>query len=335
MRLAEFMKQQGGIITQQDLDQYEAIERKPVTGSYRDYKVYSMPPPSSGGVALVEMLNILEGYDLNEVGYKSADYMTLLSEAMKRAFADRAQFLGDSDFSKDMPIEKLTSKEYAGKLRSGIKLYKASPSDSSRFGQVYDGGANTTHFSVMDSEGNAVAVTYTLEQGFGSQVVADGLGFFLNNEMGDFNPAPGITNSQGQIGTKPNLIAPGKRMLSSMTPTILTKDGKPVIVIGAQGGRTIINTVLQVILNVVDHKMTIAQAIEAPRMHHQWLPDQIVVEPYWLTKDVKGILVQRGCKVTELQFNIGDAMGIMVNATTGELMGAADSRSADGGAAGY
>ena len=334
-RLADFMKEQGGIMTQKDLDQYEAIERKPIIGTYRDYKIYTMPPPSSGGIALVEMLNMLEGYDLNEVGYKSSDYITLLSEVMKRAFADRAQFLGDPDFSNNIPVDKLISKEYAVRLRSGIKLYKASLSDSSRFGQVYDGGNNTTHFSVMDQDGNAVSLTYTLEQGFGSQMVADGLGFFLNNEMGDFNPVPGVTNSQGQIGTNANLIAPGKRMVSSMTPTVLTKDGRPVIIIGAQGGRTIINTVLQVILNIVDHKMTIAQAIEAPRMHHQWLPDQIAVEPYWLTKDTKAILSQRGYKVTELQFNIGDAMGIMLNDTSGELMGAADSRSPDGGAAGY
>ncbi len=189
------------------------------------------------------MLNMLEGYDLNEVGYKSSDYITLLSEVMKRAFADRAQFLGDPDFSTDIPVDKLTSKEYAVRFRSGIKLYKASPSDSSRFGQVYDGGSNTTHFSVMDQDGNAVSLTYTLEQGFGSQMVADGLGFFLNNEMGDFNPVPGVTNSQGQIGTNANLIAPGKRMVSSMTPTVLTKGGRPVIIIGAQGGRTIVNTV--------------------------------------------------------------------------------------------
>ncbi len=334
-RLAEFMKQQGGIITKQDLEQYEAIERKPVSNTYRGYTVYSMPPPSSGGTALVEMLNMLEGYDLNEVGYKSADYLTLLSEVMKRAFADRAEFMGDPEFNNGLPIAKLTSKEYAAKLRDGIKLYKSSPSDSSRFGQIYDGGSNTTHFSVMDQEGNAVALTYTLEQGYGSQVVADGLGFFLNDEMGDFNPVPGATNTQGQIGTKPNLIEPGKRMLSSMTPTILSKDGRPVMIIGAQGGRTIITTVLQIILNVVDHKMNIAQAVEAPRLHHQWLPDQIAVEPYWLSKDTKAILNQRGSTVKELPYYIGDAMGIFINTTTGEMMGAADSRSAEGSAAGY
>lgn len=336
-KLVAFMKAQGGIITQQDLDHYEAIERRPVVGTYRDYTVYSMPPPSSGGVALIEMLNILEGYDLPSLGYRSADHIHILREAMVRAFASRAEYMGDPEFNPDIPLEKLTSKEYARKLRGGIKMDIASPSDSSRFGQIYEGGQNTTHLSVADHEGNAVSLTYTIEQGYGSKVVADGLGFFLNDQMGDFNPMPGVTNRAGQIGTSPNLIAPGKRMLSSMSPTIVTKDGRPVIVIGAQGGRTIINTVLQIITNTIDFKMNIAQAVEAPRMHHQWLPDLIIYENQTIPLETSAKLKSKGHVLMELPMGrgLGDAMGIYFDAKTGYFMGAADSRSSDGGARGY
>jgi len=336
-RLTEFMKDNGGLITQEDLDQYEAIERKPLLGNYRDYSIITMGPPSSGGIALIEILNILEGYDLNELGYKSADYIHVLKESMKRGFADRAEFLGDPEFNENMPVDKLVSKEYAKRLRAGIKMEVASISDSSKFGQIYDGGQNTTHLSVLDNEGNAVSMTYTIEQGYGSQVIADGLGFFLNDEMGDFNSIPNITNRRGQIGTKPNLIAPGKRMLSSMTPTILIKNNKPTIVIGAPGGRTIINSVLQVIINIVDHNMNIAQAIEAPRIHHQWLPDFITFQTMSLSKDTQLKLIERGHKLFELQPSqtFGDAMGIFVDTKKGYIQGAADSRSPDGGASGY
>jgi gamma-glutamyltranspeptidase/glutathione hydrolase len=296
-----------------------------------------MGPPSSGGVALIEILNILEGYNLNALGYRSADYVHILKESMKRGFADRAEYMGDPEFNKDIPLKKLISKEYANRLREGIILNVASVSDSSKFGQIYDGGQNTTHLSVMDSEGNAVSLTYTLEQSYGSQVIAEGLGFFLNDEMGDFNPVPGITNSKGQIGTKPNLIAPGKRMLSSMTPTILVKNNKPVVVIGSPGGRTIINTVLQVILNVVDHQMNIAQAIEAPRIHHQWLPDQIQFEYLYMSKETQAKLSERGHKLSGMTSTgyIGAAMGIMVDSKKGYITGAADSRAADGAAVGF
>ena len=336
-KLITFIKNQGGILTLQDLDQYVAVEREPIIGNYRDYFVFTMGPPSSGGVALIEILNILEGYDLKDLGYRSADYIHILKEAIKRGFADRAEFLGDPDFNQDMPVGRITSKEYANRLREGIKMDVASVSDSSKFGQIYDSGQNTTHLSVIDSEGNAVSLTYTLEQSYGSKVVAEGLGFFLNDEMGDFNPVPGITNNLGQIGTKPNLIAPGKRMLSSMTPTILVKDNKPVIVIGTPGGRTIINTVLQVILNLVDHDMNIAQAIEAPRIHHQWLPDRIEFESMSISKDTQAKLRERGHLLFELPLrtNIGAAMGIMVDNKKGYITGAADSRSPDGGAVGY
>lgn len=336
-KLTDFIKNQGGLITQQDLDQYQAIERKPLTGKYRDYSIFTMGPPSSGGITLIEVLNILEGYNLKELGYKSADYVHILKESIKRGFADRAELLGDPEFNENMPVDKLTSKDYATRLRDGIKMDIASVSDSSKFGQIYDGGQNTTHLSVLDSEGNAVSMTYTIEQSYGSQVIADGLGFFLNDEMGDFNPVPNITNRQGQIGTKPNLIAPGKRMLSSMTPTILVKDNKPVIVIGAPGGRTIINSVLQVILNIVDHDMNIAQAIEAPRIHHQWLPDRIAFEYLSLSNDTQTKLKARGHILFEFSptMNFGAAMGIMVDNKKGYITGSADSRSPDGGAVGY
>jgi gamma-glutamyltranspeptidase/glutathione hydrolase len=294
-----------------------------------------MGPPSSGGVALVEMLNILEGYELKSLGFNSADYIHVVAESMRRAFADRAEFLADPDFAKDIPVEKLISKDYANALRANLSMETASKSDSTKFGNVYEGNS-TTHLSVVDKEGNAVSLTYTLEHSYGSQVVAEGLGFFLNDEMGDFNPVPGETTSGGQIGSKPNLIEPGKRMLSSMTPTIIEKDGKLFMVIGTPGGRTIINTVLQVILNVIDHKMNVAQAIEAPRIHHQWLPDKLNFEIYGVSLDTQAKLKAKGHHLEEYTHaSQGHAMGITWNAQTGLLSGAADSRSSDGGVAGY
>ncbi len=333
-KLAAFMKANNGIITEEDLAKYQAVERKPIVFTYRDHKIYSMPPPSSGGLTLAQMLNMLEGYDLKELGYQSANYYHVLSEVMRRAYANRAEHLGDPDFNPDLPFDKLLSKDYAASLRSTIELEKASVSDSSKFGQLYD-GHSTTHLSVVDKEGNAVSLTYTLEDSYGSQVIADGLGFFLNDEMGDFNPMPGVTTLDGQIGTSPNQIKPEKRMLSSMTPTIVEKDGKLLLVIGAPGGRTIINTVLQVILNVVDHGMNVAQAIEAPRIHHQWLPDRITFEKFALSPDTQEALRKKGHNLNELRHNLqGQAMGILVDPTTGYLTGAADSRAADGGVAG-
>ena len=274
--IEQFMQANEGLITKEDLAQYEAVEQQPIHGTYRGYDIYSMAPPSSGGVAVVTMLNILEGYNLKEIGHNSALYLHLLTEAMRRAYADRAQHIGDPAFNPDMPVEKLISKEHAAKLREGISMFMASESDSSRFNEMPYESEETTHFSVVDAEGNSVSLTYTLEYSYGSRMVVDGAGFLLNNEMGDFNPIPGRTDSRGMIGTPPNLVEPGKRMLSSMTPTIVAKDGKPVLLIGSPGGRTIINTVLQVILNVVDHGMDVAQAVEAGRIHHQWLPDRTI-----------------------------------------------------------
>ncbi len=334
--LADFMKKHGGIITEEDLAKYEAVQQDPIHGTYRGYDVYAMSPPSSGGVAMVEMLNILEGFELKKIGHNSALYLHLLTEAMRRAYADRAQFLGDPAFNPDMPVEKLISKSHAKELRQSIDLYKASESDSAYFNKsllAYE-SEETTHFSVVDKEGNAVSLTYTLEYGYGSRLTVEGAGFLLNNEMGDFNPIPGLTNRRGLIGTKPNLVASEKRMLSSMTPAIVAKDGKPVIVIGSPGGRTIINTVMQVILNVIDHDMDIAQAVEAGRIHHQWLPDVTSFERGSISPDSQRLYEMMGHPI-RFRSRQGSAMGIFIDHKNGIIYGAADSRSFDGGASGY
>ena len=332
-KLSEFILKNGGIITEKDLEKYEAVERKPVHGTYRGFDIYSMPPPSSGGVALIEMLNMLEGFDLKAMGHNSALYIHLLSETMRRAFADRAEYLGDPDFNHDMPVDMLISKKHAAKLRNTISLSEKSESDPEFFNNSYE-SEETTHLCVMDRDGSAVSLTYTLEYLYGSGITADGLGFLLNNEMGDFNAIPGLTDDKGRIGTKPNLIAPEKRMLSSMSPTIVTRDGKPLLVIGSPGGRTIINTVLQVILNYIDHGMNIAEAIEAGRFHHQWLPDVIYIEKNAISKDTEKILKALGHKI-EYRGYQGSAMGIHYDSGKKPISGAADSRSYDGAAAGY
>jgi gamma-glutamyltranspeptidase/glutathione hydrolase len=331
--IARFMKKNGGLITQEDLKRYEAIERKPIKGTFREYTIYSMPPPSSGGVALIEMMNLMELAKLDSLEFNSAAYVHLLAEAMRRAFADRAEHLGDADFNENMPLDKLTSKSFAKTRFESIDMTQASVSDSSRFGQLYD-GSSTTHFSVMDKEGNAVSLTYTLEHGYGSGMGSEKLGFIFNNEMGDFNPQPGITRRTGQIGSDPNLIQPEKRMLSSMTPTIVAKDGKPYLVIGSPGGRTIINTVFQTVLNVLAYDMQVDQAIEAMKIHHQWLPDRILYEKNLLSPDTRKIL--EGMNHTLVPVNrLGVLMGIQVDAMNKVLIGAADSARPEGGAVGY
>jgi gamma-glutamyltranspeptidase/glutathione hydrolase len=238
--VAEEMARNGGLITEEDLARYQAVEREPIRGTYRGYDVISMPPPSSGGTALVQMLNILEGYDLRAMHHNSAEYLHHLAETMRRAYLDRARYLADTDFV-DVPIERLTSKAYASELRASISDRYASRSDSVDVSLPYE-SPQTTHYSVVDASGMAVAVTYTLEAGYGSAIVVPGAGFLLNNEMGDFNASPGVTNSRGLIGTQPNLARPEKRMLSSMTPTIVARDGELVAVLGTPGGRTIINS---------------------------------------------------------------------------------------------
>lgn len=332
-QFAKFMQQNGGIITTEDLAQYEAVVRTPIHGTYRGYDIYSMPPPSSGGVAIVQMLNMLEGKKLEGMGHNSANYLHTLTEVMRRAFADRAQYIGDPDFT-DVPVNKLISKPYARVLASSIHPYKASISDSSKFNQSFD-EHSTTHFSVMDKAGNAVSLTYTLEYNWGVKVAVKGLGFFLNNEMGDFNAIPGRTDSKGRIGTAPNLIEPQKRMLSSMSPTIVSKDGKAVLVIGSPGGRTIINTTLQVILNVIDFKMNIGKAIEVGRIHHQWLPNITRAEKYYISPDTKFLYERYGHKMQLRDRRQGRAMGILKDIETGVLSGTADSRSSEGAAVGY
>ncbi|MBX6365319.1 MAG: gamma-glutamyltransferase [Gemmatimonadetes bacterium] len=330
--IAEEMRRGGGLITEEDLARYQAKEREPVRGTYRGYEIISMPPPSSGGVALIEMLNILEGYDLKAMGHDSPAYVHTLVEAMRRAFLDRARYLADPDFEQ-MPLERLTSKAYAAELRKTMLPDKASPSEPAQVAQAYE-SPQTTHFSVVDGNGMAVSVTYTLEQGYGVKIVVPGAGFLLNNEMGDFNGKPGLTDSTGLIGTTPNLARPEKRMLSSMTPTILAKDGKLVAVVGSPGGRTIINTVLQVILNLVDFDMGIQQAVDAARLHHQWLPDRVDVEANGLPPATVQALEGMGYRV-RLGGRQGTAHSIQIDPVTGDRIGAADPRDADAGAAGW
>ena len=331
--IADFMAANGGIITLEDLEKYQAIEREPIRGTYRGHEIISMPPPSSGGVVLVEMLNILEGYDLKMIGHNSALYMHLLTESMRRAYADRANYLGDPDFNEDMPLGRLTSKEHAANLRGSIDLLNKSESDPALFAQRYE-SENTTHFSVVDGDGNMVSLTYTLEWGYGSHIVVAGAGFLLNNEMGDFNAQPGVTDIRGRIGTEANQIRPEQRMLSSMTPTIVAKDGVPLFATGSPGGKTIINTTMQTILNVIDHGMTIAESVEAPRIHHQWLPDMTRMERLGISPDSRRLYESLGHTVRETR-GIGSAMGVFRDPETGQLSGAADSRAEDGGVAAY
>ncbi len=331
--IADFMEASGGLITLEDLARYEAVEREPIRGTYRGYEIVGMPPPSSGGVTMVEMLNILEGYDLAAAGHNSARYLHLLTEAMRRGYADRAEHLGDPDFVEDMPIERLTSKEYAASLRSTIDPEQASGSDPGAYAEVYE-SPSTTHISIVDDEGNMVSLTYTLEWSYGSHIVVDGAGFLLNNEMGDFNAQPGVTNREGTIGSDANLIRPEKRMLSSMSPTIVAKDGVPIMAIGTPGGKTIITTTMQVILNVLDHGLDIGEAIEAGRIHHRWLPDYTRFEKLGFTPDTIRLYESLGHDV-RLQDSMGSAMGVYHDLESDVYMGAADSRAPDGAAVGY
>ncbi len=329
-RIAEDMAANGGLITKDDLAKYEAKERTPVRGHYRGFDVITMAPPSSGGVALIEMLNILEPFDLKAKGRNTAESMHLQIEAMRRAYLDRARFLGDPDFV-DMPVARLVSKEHARSLSGTIDPLKATPSldlgkDIAR-AQPQEAD-ETTHFSVIDRNGMAVSNTYTLEGGFGSRVVVKGTGFLLNNEMGDFNKNPGVTDSTGNIGTPPNLIDPGKRMLSSMTPVIVTKNGHVVLITGSPGGRTIINTVLSVLLGVTEFGLNVSDAVDAPRMHHQWLPDTVTIEPDGATEEVVQKLRAMGHTVN-VAGSQGEAHSIQVD-ERGTSTGAADRRNPDG-----
>ncbi len=329
-RIAEDLAASGGIITKADLAAYEARERAPVKGTFRGYDIASMAPPSSGGVALIEMLNILEAFDLKAKGFNSAEAKHFQIEAMRRAYLDRARYLGDPDFVQ-VPLPKLLSKDYARTLAATIDPAKASSSlelGKDILTAIAQEPDETTHFSVIDRSGMAVSNTYTLEGSYGSRVVVKGAGFLLNNEMGDFNRNPGVTLPDGTIGTPANLIDPGKRMLSSMTPTIVSKDGKVVLITGSPGGRTIINTVFTVVLAATEFGMGVRAAVDAPRMHHQWLPDTVSVERDGASEDLLVKLRALGHTVNP-GGGQGDANSIGVDAR-GTAWGASDKRSADG-----
>ena len=334
--LAADMRRNGGLITKKDLAAYRARERAPVRGVFRGYEIVSMPPPSSGGVAMIEMLNMLGHFDMRAEDRWAPRTLHLMIESMRRAYVDRARFLGDPDFV-SVPVARLTSRKHAAALAASIDRGKASSSlelgkDIVSSSNVATESEETTHFSVVDRDGNAVANTYTLEGGYGSHVVVRGAGFLLNNEMGDFNKKPGETTAQGAIGTRPNLIAPGKRMLSSMTPTIVTKGGRLFMVTGSPGGRTIINTVTEVVLNATAFGMNARAAVDAPRLHHQWLPDVATFERDALPDSTIARLSEMGHSVQQ-RGRQGDAHTILFDARTRTAYGANDGRSSDSKAA--
>jgi gamma-glutamyltranspeptidase/glutathione hydrolase len=329
-RIADDMRANGGLITKKDLAEYRAKTRTPVKGSYKGFEIISMPPPSSGGVALVEMLNILEPMDLKSRGLLTAPALHLQIEAMRRAYLDRARHLGDPDFS-SIPVSRLISKNHSRQVASSIAPDRAT--SSAELGRdvltlpPLDEPDATTHYSIVDRDGMAVATTTTLEGSYGSHVVVRGAGFLLNNEMGDFNRKPGYTDADAAIGTAPNLIAPGKRMLSSMTPTIVTKDGKVVLVTGSPGGRTIINTVLAIVLGVTEYGLTGAEAVALPRVHHQWMPDRVEIEEQGVSEETRARLRAMGHEVVSTTRQ-GDAHTIWV-AADGTPYGTNDRRTPD------
>ncbi|MFZ0817630.1 MAG: gamma-glutamyltransferase [Candidatus Sulfotelmatobacter sp.] len=350
--LAAAMQKGGGLITADDLAHYEVKEREPVRGTYRGYEIISAPPPSSGGTVLIESLNILEGYDLAKLGDRSAQSIHFTTEAFRRAFFDRAEFMGDPDFSK-IPVAQLIDKKYAAAWLDSIDTNKASPSKDLKrpaiFSELEQYAAShpqplanhesnhTTHYSVVDAAGNAVAVTTTINDWFGSRVTATGLGFLMNDEMDDFSAKPGVPNSDGLIQGEANSIGPGKRPLSSMSPTIVVRDGKTVLVLGSPGSSKIITTVANVLMGVIDYGMNIQEAVNAPRFHNQWLPDVLDVEQ-WFSPDTVQALQKMGYNV---QFGLGEgspywseAECIAVDSKTGERLGASDGRG-EGKAVGY
>jgi len=337
-RIAREMKDGNGLITLDDLKAYTVVEREPVRGTFRGYEIASMPPPSSGGTHLVQMLNILSEYDLEAAGHNSADYIHRLVEAMRRAYADRATHMGDPDFW-DVPVFGLASESYADELRKTIDLERASDSSEISAGTPpVRESEQTTHYSVIDKDGNAVANTYTLNFGFGSGYSVDGAGFLLNNEMDDFSAKPGVPNAYGLIGGEANAIEPRKRPLSSMTPTIMLKDGQPFLATGSPGGSTIITVVMQILLNIAAFDMNIAEATAAPRIHHQWLPDLVFVEP-GVSPDTVRLLKERGFKFpTDEQGRVIRRILGRTNSILwrdGYLFGSADPRAADGAIAAY
>ena len=326
------MQRGGGLITHEDLKNYQPALRQPVHGNYRGYDIYSMSPPSSGGAHIVQILNILEGFPIASTGHNSALTIHLMAEAMTRAYADRSKYLGDSDFVQ-VPIKGLTSKTYAEQLRGEIKQEQATASATLLPGNPAPYESNdTTHFSIVDKFGNAVSNTYTINFSYGSHIVVDGAGFLLNNEMDDFSAKPGVANAYGLIGGEANRIEPNKRMLSSMSPTIVKKDGKNFLVTGSPGGSRIITTTLQVLMNVIDHRLNIQAAVSAPRVHHQWLPDEIRIEE-GISPDTIRLLEQLGHTVVRKDA-MGASQSIMVGGD-GRLYGGADPRRSTSSARGF
>ncbi|MBV9214962.1 MAG: gamma-glutamyltransferase [Acidobacteria bacterium] len=332
--IADDMKAHGGLITLDDLKNYQAKERTPITGTYRGNTIITMPPPSSGGIVLLEVLNMLEGFDLKTLGYNSAAKYHLVAEAERRAFADRADLMGDPDFT-TVPVQALLDKTYAATRRSSINLKHATPSKEIRAGQEAGRESNdTTHFTVVDKEGMVVTNTYTLNDLYGSQVTIKGTGILMNDEMDDFAAQPGTPNMFGLIQGEKNAVQPGKRPLSSMTPTIVLKpDGTLWFALGARGGPRIISAVIQAVINVIDHGMDIQAAIDAPRIHHQWMPDEMWYEPSGFSPDTIAVLAEMGHKFKKKPENVASATGIMID-DKGVRLGAVDSRS-DGRAVGY
>jgi gamma-glutamyltranspeptidase/glutathione hydrolase len=323
--IVEQMKKSGGYISYKDLENYQPVERQPIKGSYKGYDVISMGPPSSGGIALIELLNILENFSFDKKEWGSSRYIHTLAEAMKYVYADRTYHLGDEDFY-PVPKKFLLSKEYVKQIASKIKN-NAVPSSEISQGKPEEflESMETTHYSVYDSYGNAVSTTTTINSGYGSKVVVDGAGFFLNNEMDDFSAKPNVPNQFGLLGGEANSIQPGKRMLSSMTPTIVLKDNKPFLIVGSPGGSTIMTVVLQVILNVIDFDMDIMKAIEMPRIHHQWFPNEIIYEPFGMSVDVMENLLEKGHNIASPEY-LGRVEGILINNSDGFIYGATDPR---------
>ena len=330
-KLVKAVQEAGGIMTLEDLKHYKAVEREPVRGQYRGYEVVSMPPPSSGGVHIIEMLNVLQQFPIDKFGHNTAQTIHVMAETMKHAYADRSEYLGDPDFYK-VPVKQLTDKDYAQKIASQIALNKTTPSEEIKPGNLapYESD-QTTHFSVVDKWGNAVSNTYTLNFSYGSGLVAKGTGILLNNEMDDFSAKPGTPNGYGLVGGDANAVEGNKRPLSSMSPTIVMKDGKPFLVTGSPGGSRIITTTLQIIMNVIDHGLNIAEASNAARVHHQWLPDELRVETS-LNRDTISLLEAKGHKVS-VQSAMGSTQSIMV--TDQGIFGATDPRHSGSEAVGY
>ncbi|HLM61117.1 MAG TPA: gamma-glutamyltransferase, partial [Pyrinomonadaceae bacterium] len=333
--IAEDMKANNGLITLEDLKNYQAKERMPLRGTYRGHEIISMPPPSSGGIVLLQALNVLESYDLRSMQHNSSKKYHVLAETLRRSFADRAEYMADPDFA-SVPAADLIGKDYAAKRRATIDLTKASKSSDIRAGEVVaNESMDTTHFTVVDQEGTVVSNTYTINDLYGSRVTAKGTGVLLNDEMDDFSARPGKPNMFGLIQGERNAVQPRKRPLSSMTPTIvLRKDGSVWFAVGARGGPRIITAVLQTVINMIDHDMNLQQAINAPRIHHQWFPDEILAEPYGMSPDTRLALESLGHSFTDRPGFIASATGIEIEAKSGVRLGAIDARS-DGAAIGY